>query len=65
MDNRLEQRAYDVFSRIFEQEVNKGHTHRTAFDKVNAEMEKKAGFQVYGSYESFKNARHRKKSKSK
>ena len=63
MANRFEQRAYDVFNRKFEEALSKLHNHRKAFDEASDQIESASEFRIYNSYESFKNARSRRKKK--
>lgn len=62
--DRLEQRAFDVFNRKFENALSdNNNNHRNTFDKISDQFEKSAEFRPFQSYESFKNARSRRKNR--
>lgn len=62
--DRFEQRAYDVFNKKFEEALSQhNNNHRNTFDTINDRIEKETEFRVFNSYESFKNARSRRKKK--
>lgn len=60
MENRLENRVFNAFHNIFEENLPRHqYKHKAAFESATQEFERSAHFIVFNSYDSFKNAKSR------
>ena len=63
MGERFEKRLFDVFNAQFEGRLKDVSRHQDAFDQVNNMFEEKIQVRPYSNYESFKNARSKRRRK--
>lgn len=64
--SRLEGRLLDAFLKKLQDELpNHQNNQKQAFHAVNDDFEKNAGFIPYGSYDSFRNAKSKKRGKDR